>query len=156
MSEQLKVNKYPRTVHTGNTTKEMRQNTRKYRKGDIAVLWLCMAVRILSKSSDRNYILSRSLLDSTGTVSSDMINYFDGLGRPSQTVMKKASPGTVPKDIVTLQEYDGVGRPSHSYIPVPVTTTTGEYVAPATVKSASNSFYGDAHAYEKPVYEPSP
>jgi len=29
-------------------------------------------------------------------------------------------------------------------------------ISPATVKPASDSFYGDAHAYEKPVYEPSP
>jgi RHS repeat-associated core domain len=84
----------------------------------------------------------------------DQIDYYDGLGRPVQTVLKKASPGQ--KDIATLQEYDGAGRPANSYIPVSVSTSTGAYVAPSTLKTASNSFYGDSYAFEKPVHELSP
>lgn len=59
--------------------------------------------------------VSRILLDSTGTASADKIDYFDGLGRSSQTVLRKFSPGL--KDIVTLREYDTAGRLSRSYLP---------------------------------------
>ncbi len=107
-----------------------------------------------SPSSNQNYILSKTMLDHTGTASFDQIDYFDGLGRPTETVLYKSSPGQ--KDIVTLQEYDAAGRPSSSYIPVPVSTATGEYVVPSTVKTTSGSFYGDAYAYDKTVYELSP
>ena len=126
----------------------------KYRAGTLATLLLCMVSGAYPQSGDRNYVLTKTMLDNTGGVSLDRIDYYDGLGRPVQSVLKKASPGQ--KDIVTLQEYDNTGRESDRYLPVPATTATGAYAEPAAVKAASNGFYGDAHAYEKPVYEPSP
>lgn len=41
--------------------------------------------------------------------------YFDGLGRPIQTVAKQASP--LEKDVVTATEYDAFGRESYQYLP---------------------------------------
>ena len=120
----------------------------------IALVMSYSTLLMLGQSSSQNYILTRTMLNDAGSSYMDKIDYYDGLGRPVETVMKKASPGQ--KDMVTLQEYDTAGRPSHSYIPVPVTTTTGEYVAPATMKSTSNSFYGDARGFEQTVYESSP
>ena len=120
----------------------------------IALVMSCSTLLMLGQSSNQNYILTRTMLNDAGSSYMDKIDYYDGLGRPVETVLKKASPGQ--KDMVTLQEYDTAGRPSHSYIPVPVTTATGEYVAPATMKSTSNSFYGDARGFEQTVYESSP
>ena len=108
----------------------------------------------LSPSSNRNYILTQTMLDNTGNLSFNKIDYYDGLGRPSEMVMHNASPGQ--KDIVTLQEYDEVGRLLNSYIPSPVSTANGSYVEKTTFKAKSNSFHGDAYAYEKTVYEASP
>ncbi|MEL7601329.1 MAG: DUF6443 domain-containing protein, partial [Proteiniphilum sp.] len=119
----------------------------------LAISVTAPAAPVLSPLGE-NYIHTKTMLDNTGIASSDRTDYSDGLGRSAQTVLHKSSPGQ--KDIVTLQEYDEAGRPSNSYIPVPVTTATGEFVTHSTVKTASNSFYGDAYAYDKAVYEPSP
>lgn len=105
-------------------------------------------------SSDHNYVLTKMMLDNTGKQSFNRIDYYDGLGRAEETVMHKASPGG--KDIATLQEYDAVGRPHISYIPVPVSTFMGGHVSHDIVKSLSNDFYGDDRAYDWTVYESSP
>src|SRR5580692_3290336 len=43
------------------------------------------------------------------------VGYFDGLGRPQQTVGLQMSPSG--KDIVTPVEYDGCGREIKKYLP---------------------------------------
>lgn len=43
--------------------------------------------------------------------------YFDGLGRPLQTVARQASPGTSPKDLVAPVVYDAFGREVFKYLP---------------------------------------
>lgn len=93
--------------------------------------------------------------DDTGTSYSDKINYFDGLGRPVETVLREASP--LRKDILSLQEYDGVGRESNAWLPVPAGNGTGAYMEPTSFKPAATAFYSDsAPPYSHPVYEPSP
>src|SRR5690554_3646387 len=113
---------------------------------------LCSTILILAQSNNQNYILTKTMLDQTGILSFDKIDYFDGLGRPIETALKAASPSR--KDIVSMQEYDGAGRPSNVWSPTP-TGGTGAYVAPATLKSVSNTFYSDNAAYSYPVYESS-
>lgn len=46
--------------------------------------------------------------------------YFDGLGRPLQTVTKKITPGG--KDMVAPVVYDALGREIYKYLPYPQTT----------------------------------
>ena len=92
--------------------------------------------------------------DDTGTSYSDKINYFDGLGRPVETVLREASP--LRKDILSLQEYDGVGRESNAWLPVPAGNGTGAYMEPTSFKPAATAFYSDSAPYSHPVYEPSP
>lgn len=53
---------------------------------------------------------SRSIGDENQTV-----QYFDGLGRPSQVIQVMASPKYL--DILQYKEYDGFGRESTSYLP---------------------------------------
>lgn len=74
----------------------------------ISLLLSSMLVR--GQSNDQNYILTHTMLDETGSVYIDKIDYYDGLGRPMQSVLKTASP--TQKYIVSLQEYDGAGRQS--------------------------------------------
>lgn len=78
------------------------------------------------QSGDHNYILTKTMLDDTGVASLDKIDYFNGLGRPVQTVLKTASPTR--KDIVSLLEYDAIGRESNAWLPVS-TGSTGAYVS---------------------------
>ena len=69
-------------------------------------------------SSDQNYILSRMMLNEEGTKYMDNIQYYDGLGRPSQNVQVGITPDG--EDLVTLQEYDSFGRETRQWIPTPV------------------------------------
>ena len=50
------------------------------------------------------------------------ITYYDGLGRPMQSVAHRASP--VGNDIVSPVYYDGYGRESKNYLPYSVKTLT--------------------------------
>lgn len=59
-----------------------------------------------SQSSDRNYILTRTFTKEDGTTSQDKVDYYDGLRRLEQSVLKNAALNG--GDIVTLQEYDNL------------------------------------------------
>ena len=61
--------------------------------------------------STENYIRTRKMLNDTGSSYLDDIAYYDGLGRPFQTVQKAVKNGSpVNKNLATLQEYDATGR----------------------------------------------
>ncbi len=119
----------------------------------IFTLLFCISPALFSQSSDQNYIVKRVMLDKNGVSYIDKIDYFDGLGRPVQTVMKGTSPSG--KDIVTLQEYDALGRAWRSWQPAPA-GNSGGYVDIPSFQTAVTDFYTDAHPYSKPVYELSP
>ena len=52
------------------------------------------------------------------------ITYYDGLGRPVQTVSVRANPGR-DKDVVTPVTYDGFGRQDRDYLPYATATGVG-------------------------------
>ncbi len=54
---------------------------------------------------------------STYTDVQETTQYIDGLGRPVQTVVKQASAGTSPKDMVSPVTYDEFGREANKYLP---------------------------------------
>ena len=104
-------------------------------------------------TSNENYILTRTMQNDAASVYRDKIEYFDGLGRSMETVLKGFSPSK--NDLVTFQEYDEVGRESKKWSPVPI-AGSGGYTDLSVVQSASQSFYHDSKAYQETVYEPSP
>jgi len=109
---------------------------------------------IYSQSNNKNYILSRAYTKQNGSKSLVTIQYFDGLGRPVQTVQKGFTPNE--KDLITLQEYDSFGRESKLWLPVPQEGSTGEYVEPNIIINNPISLYDyDPAAYSNPTYEPS-
>jgi hypothetical protein len=79
--------------------------------------------------------------------------YFDGLGRPKQIVNVKASP--TEKDVVTIIEYDGFGRQTKDYLPVPQSGTQNGAIYPNPLGNAS-SVYGAEKIYAEKVLENSP
>lgn len=116
-------------------------------------------------STTQNYIMTRThtygdYINSTNNTPSNAINYldvvqyFDGLGRPIQTVSHALAPDG--SDIVTYQEYDAVGRESNQWLPIKVDTRNGSFVSLATVSGKATATYADAKAYLYPEYEPSP
>lgn len=120
---------------------------------------------LLAQSTDQNYIISttpRVVVTDPSTLtaanSRTAIQYFDGLGRPMQTVLKGQSlKNGAWVDLVNYTEYDGVGREYKQWLPAAATTATGEYVSPTEFSSLSNSQYAsEARPYVETKYEPSP
>ncbi|UWX60253.1 RHS repeat-associated core domain-containing protein [Chryseobacterium oranimense] len=103
-----------------------------------------------------NYIQAKTYLDYSGTTptkSSETVQYFDGLGRPKQTVSVKASP--LGRDIVIPIEYDQFGRQTKDYLPIPQSGTQNGAIVPNPQGNAS-SIYGSEKIYAEKVLENSP
>jgi RHS repeat-associated protein len=85
------------------------------------------------------------------------VSYFDGLGRPTQSVsVMQSGTGT---NIVTPITYDSFGRKDKDYLPY-VSTSTGQSIEPDAI-TAVNTFYGSfgettTNPYTQKFYDPSP
>ena len=127
--------------------------------------------QVVSPTSAKNYICTFTYREALVSHPSTMVAgqasvdvaYFDGLGRPSQTVAVMGSPAG--KDIVNWQTYDAYGRVSTQYVPYTKSTTgnNGAYTVPATLVTEQNTFltgiYGStdgSKGYGVTVYENSP
>jgi len=123
----------------------------------IIYILCCLAVSLglAAQTATKNYILTRTYTKDDGATSLDQIQYFDGLGRPIQTVQKAITPNSA--DLVTYTEYDGIGRDSIQWLPTPKAGNNGAFVDLSTFKTEAASQYGGS---EKPYvtikYEDSP
>ena len=114
---------------------------------------ICPAL-CMGQSNAQNYLLTRTFTAKDGSSSLEQVAYFDGLGRPSQTVSAGITP--TGKDLVTLQEYDSQGRESLSWLPV-TSTGNGAFMELSALKSdAGQQYGGDARPYTQTLYEASP
>ncbi|WP_302387244.1 DUF6443 domain-containing protein [Alistipes ihumii] len=121
---------------------------------------VCVTVSV--KLSDENYIQEYTPL--TGTFDPQApaparcmrtVRYFDGLGRPVQSIAIGAAPGY--GDLASLQTYDQCGRESRSWLPASLPGNNGAYVTPATLEAqARTSNLGDTVPYSEIRYEASP
>src|SRR5699024_5278309 len=88
--------------------------------------------------------------------------YFDGLGRPLQTVTKKITPAG--RDLVTPVTYDEFGRQVYKYLPYPQTTANTDdgkfklnpFNNQKTAIENLNLYPGEDIYYGKTNYEASP
>jgi RHS repeat-associated protein len=111
-----------------------------------------------SFSTNENYIYSRTYLEAVTESNSSAkqaqsISYFDGLGRPKQSIAIKATPAG--KDMVTPFEYDGFGRQIKDWLPLPQPTTGNGAINTAPDNSFYSSFTG-ANLYSEKKLELSP
>lgn len=126
-----------------------------------------------SPSTDQNYILTRIFkkpdikddiaAGSNGYTTSEVnqtIQYFDGLGRPLQTVVVQGSPGFA--DVVQPFVYDVFGRESIKYLPYATASTGGTYRTDAVSKlgvfynTAQPGLAITAFPFSQTVFELSP
>src|ERR1035437_5594472 len=125
------------------------------KKSIYIVALLLFATGIIAQTTTQNYILTKIYQDASASSSLDFIQYFDGLGRPIETVQKTIS-GVTGSDLVNLTEYDGFGREYRHWLPI-TSTGNGAYVAPSTITGNTTSLYGgDANPYNTNNFEPSP
>jgi hypothetical protein len=95
--------------------------------------------------------------------------FFDGLGRPLQTIQRQSTPGSSPVDIVTPVIYDPFGRETYKYLPFATTsgntTDGGLKQDPFTDQknfyqnvypSEQPAYAGEQVYYGQTIYEPSP
>ena len=119
----------------------------------LAATMLPMA-SVRAQSDGMNYVHSRIMLDSAGTSASAQIDYYDGLGRKIETMMRGASPSGA--DIVIASTYDEYGRPHLTSLPLPAPGNDGAFIPWSRLGIQCFMFYNDVYAYSYPVYEPSP
>lgn len=106
----------------------------------------------MAQVSTENYVRTRTMLKEDGNSCLDNIRYYDGLGRPMETVQKGVTPSRT--NLISLQEYDEAGRESNTWLSI---TATSDFMDLSTFKSsASGNYGGDTCPYSKFVYEPSP
>jgi hypothetical protein len=120
-------------------------------------------------TTNNNYVLTTVLreeetlesnISSKGRI--ETVAYFDGLGRPNQTINVAGSPNGY--DIVQPMEYDDYGRVEYNYLPYVLTSSNnGEFVTSATtdaIAAYNSGIYtgrtGNSSPRSKPIYEASP
>jgi hypothetical protein len=115
--------------------------------------------------NDYNYVLEKTIIkkgfeEEQQLISLATTSYFDGLGRPMQTVGTQSSPSK--KDIVAPIAYDPFGRESKKYLPYVSTEINGHYKPTALTDQAA--FYNspppkviqDPSPFSETTFEPSP
>ena len=111
-----------------------------------------------AQSIDQNYIKTKECLNNDCSQYKQTITYFDGLGRPKQTLILKATPQG--NDIATPIEYDGFGRQPKDYLPVPTAQNNGNYIPDLvpTVQSYYNTsdYDNTQNPYSEKELEASP
>jgi RHS repeat-associated protein len=79
--------------------------------------------------------------------------YFDGLGRPLQTVVRQITPGTQPLDLVTPVVYDPFGREVDKYLPyVQSNDNNSDGGFKRDPFTAQQNFYQNIYPQEQPAY----
>ena len=96
-----------------------------------------------------------TLSGATHTSIQSNIQYFDGLGRPTQTIVYKGSPDATKDILSSTTLYDALGRAYKNILPTPSDVATGAYQP--TAQSLASSFYdNDANPFTETVFEASP
>ena len=124
------------------------------------ILFLGMSPGVLAQTAGQNYIVTtvpfQAVTDPTTLVdanSNTSIQYFDGLGRSSQTVQRAITPTSA--DLVNGIEYDGFGRDYRHWLPASVSGNSGAYVTDFGTP-AVNTNGGDSKPYATTEYDGSP
>ncbi|WP_345199952.1 RHS repeat domain-containing protein [Chryseobacterium ginsengisoli] len=103
-----------------------------------------------SLSTDHNFVYAKSCLDADCVKKAEAVQYYDGLGRPVQSVAIKATP--LKRDVVTPFEYNAVGKLVKDYLPVPQSGTSNGafYASPFDGVSVA---YGSEKIYSEKIYD---
>ena len=133
------------------------------RKGWALFFLALLSFSLYGQSADQNYIRTRTMTNEAGTTFLDVVQYYDGLGRPIETVQVGVTPDK--RDLVSYQTYDGFGRPQDAWLPaVAGAGNNGKFVPYSSFQSLASSTYNnttinsiaDNMPYSRTIYENSP
>ena len=116
------------------------------------IILLCLLLSALPSSAQdvgRNYVKSQRYLDADGARRVTTVQYFDGLGRPSQQCTD--GMGTTGRYVHTAVCYDRSGRDSVVWLPA-VGGTSPSYLD--DTPSLSSTTYSDDGAFSVSSYDP--
>ena len=128
-----------------------------------SLLWVCASsLHAQTPTSGTNAIMEQTprvemttVVGSTHTTVQSAIQYFDKLGRPSQTVLYRASPDAQKDILSSTTQDDAFGRAYKSILPTPSNVLTGAYNS--TAQTLATTFYNnDANPFSETVFEASP
>lgn len=109
---------------------------------------------ISQQSASQNYIREVTYTSAGGATSFRNVKYYDGLGRPFETVRESAwlSGLSVQGSTAELLEYDALGREYNIWQAAGI---TGSYISPSSFKTStiSQNIYGDAAPYSTSLYD---
>ena len=109
---------------------------------------------LLAQVDTCNYIMTTTHLLAESTQSARrVVSYYDGLGRPVQTLRRHAA--TNADDLVDLTEYDSLGRASRTWSPMVIWTAGGQ-LSTELLTSAAQSYYDDECPFSETLYDGSP
>lgn len=127
------------------------------------ILGLCFTeILAQTPTTGKNAVMEKTpreamttLSGATHTTVQTAIQYFDGLGKPTQTVIYKGSPDATKDILSSTTQYDALGRAYKSILPTPSDGATGAYQA--TAQTLATSFYdNDANPFTETIFEASP
>lgn len=113
-----------------------------------------------AQTNDENYVQTRSYFEPVNTSSPNAkqlrkVDYFDGLGRPLQSIIVKGSP--IGNDVVSHFEYDEFGRRRKDFLPVPQSgTQNGEIFTDPLANATQPDIYGSEKIFSEKILENSP
>jgi hypothetical protein len=105
-------------------------------------------------NQSENYIKTRSYLSQDESSFIDAVQYYDGLGRPTQSVQVGITPDQ--KDLITVQEYDPMGRDAKIWLPITQANNVGKIFSGNILNQAKTNHENDTYPYAEPIYEASP
>lgn len=121
------------------------------RRSYIILLIQAICNLLIAQSTDKNYISNRVMTDENGNNYIENIQYFDGMGTPTELILKNVTP--TQKDLVTLQEYDTFDRVVREWLPLP---HNGDGGFVDQIGEKIKSYYNDQAPYTENIYESSP
>jgi RHS Repeat. len=107
-----------------------------------------------SSTTPDSYVKTLQYTNASGSAATETINYYDGLGRPWQTISVKAGKtdaGTATRNLCVRTDYDSSGRPYKTWLPFRISS-----VGPQTAAQPSESIYSDNEAFSFVEYDGSP
>ncbi|WP_300689961.1 DUF6443 domain-containing protein [Chryseobacterium sp.] len=115
------------------------------------LLFLCtVALAQTNLSTSENFLYTKSCLDADCVKKTEVVSYFDGLGRPVQTIAIKATP--LGRDVVTPVEYNIAGKQVKDYFPVPQAATQNGSIYTDPLNNAP-ALYGNEKIFSEKIYD---